>query len=340
MFVHNGTTSDATLALDWVPGPSGMPWIPVVVVPFLLGLAAALVARFWRALAVLIGILVAVDAAHAIAYEIARPGTNVAKGVQFVGGTFVSILVWLVAVPTVIGLWRRRDEALYGAIFVGLMVALVGGASDVTSLWHSQLPPAGPDVLTRLEVALALGLGGGIALGALARIAFGERSTPARATTERDHGSWLSMLVVGLDDYELRRIAAELDVDDVLSAALPDLAARLRACPDAFDAGALVLEVAADDEAGPHRWSIVWRDGTPVAEPGIVTPSAAELGVTFPALLQLLAGVLTFEAAVTTGRVVPRGDADVAALVGRHFAEDRRVASTAAHPPTDRASAS
>lgn len=340
-FVHNGTTSDATLALDWVPGPSGMRWIPVVVVTFLVGLAAALVARFWRALAVLIGILVAIDAAHAIAYEIARPGTNVAKGVQFVGGTFVSILVWIVAVPTVIGLWRRRDEALYGAIFVGLMVALVGGASDVTSLWHSQLPPAGPDVLTRLEVALALGLGGGVAFGALASTAFAERpARSANATTGRDPAGWLSMLVVGLDDSELRRIASELEVDDVLSAALPDLAARLRACPDAFDAGALVLDVAADDEAGHHRWSIVRRAGTPVAEPGVVTPSAAELAVTFPALLQLLAGVLTFDAAVATGRLVPRGDTNIAALVGPHFAEGRRVVASAAHPPTDRASAS
>ena len=148
------------------------------------------------------------------------------------------------------------------------------------------------------------------------------------------------MLVVGLDDSELRRIASELDVDDVLSAALPDLAARLRTCPDAFDAGALVLDVAADDDAGPHRWSIVRRDGTPVAEPGIVTPSAAELAVTFPALLQLLAGVLTFDAAVATGRLVPRGDTNIAALVGPHFAEGRRVVASAAHPPTDRASAS
>src|SRR5207237_9287355 len=157
-----------------------------------------------------IGVLVAVDAAHAIAYEIARPGTNAAKAVQFFGGTFVSILVWLAAVPTVIGLWRRRDEALYGAIFVGLMVALVGGASDGSSWWHSQLPSAGPDLLTRLEVALALGLGGGIAFGAVARLALSERSTAARTARERDPAKWLSMLVVGLDDSELRRIAVEL----------------------------------------------------------------------------------------------------------------------------------
>ncbi len=339
-FVHDGTTSDATLALDWVPGPSGVPWIPVIVVSFLLGLAAALIARLWRALALLVGVLVIVDAAHSIAYEIARPGSNLTKAVQFVGGTFVSILVWLAAVPTVIGLWRRRPEALYGAVFVGLMIALVGGVSDLSSLWHSQLPTAGPHALTRLEVALVLGIGGGAAVGALARIAFAERATRAGAAKERDTAKWLSMLVVGLDDAELRRIAAELDVDEVLAAALPELAARLQVSPDVGNGGALVLDIAADDEKHRHPWSIVRRDGNLVAVPERVTPAVAELAVTFPVMLQLLAGVLTLETAVATGRVVPAGDATVVALMAPHFAERGATAPTAAGPPSDRASAS
>jgi hypothetical protein len=337
-FVHDGTTSVALLALDWVPGPSGVPWIPVVVVALVLGLAAALVARFGRVLAVLLGTLVVVDAAHAIAYEIARPGSNVAKAVQFVGGTFVSILVWVAAVPTAIGLWRRRPEALYGAVFVGLMITLVGGASDLASLWHSQLPSAGPHVLSRLEVALVLGIGGGVALGALVRIIFAERAT--RSQKERDRAKWLSMLVVGLDDSELRRIAAELDVDEVLSAALSELAVRLQSCRGVCDGGALVLDIAADDETRRHRWSIVRRDDTLVAVPEHVRPAVAELAVTFPVMLQLLAGVLTLEAAVATGRVLLRGDTTVVALVAPYLAENGDTASTAADPPTDRASAS
>ncbi len=340
-FVHDGTTSDATLTLDWVPGPSGVPWIPVIVVSFLLGLAAVLVARMWRVLALLLGTLVIVDAAHAIAYEIARPGSNAAKALQFVGGTFVSILVWLAVVPTVIGVWRRRPEALYGVVFVSLMVALVGGVSDLSSLWHSQLPSTGPHVLTRLEIALVLGIGGGVALGALARIAFAERVTPAGARNGRDPTTWLSMLVVGLDDSELRRIAAELDVDEVLSAALPELAARLQACPGVCHDGALVLDIAADDETRRHRWSIVRRDDHLVAVPEPVTPAVAELAVTFPVMLQLLAGALTLDAAVASGRVELKGDTAVLALVARHFSEDGDgAAATAADPPSDRASAS
>ena len=180
-FRHDGTASDGKVALDWVPGPSGLPWIPVIVVCFGLGFAVAFIPRWSRWLAVLLGLLVVIDAAHAIAYEIGRPGGTGTRVVQFFGGTFVSIIVWIVAVPTMIGLWRRRVEALYGAIFVGLMVALVGGATDLSSLWKSQLPPAGPDLLTRLEVAVALGLGAGVALGALVRLVMSERARAGRA---------------------------------------------------------------------------------------------------------------------------------------------------------------
>ena len=58
---------------------------------------------------------------------------------------------------------RRRVEALYGVVFVALMVALIGGATDLSALWKSQLPDAGPAWLTRVEVVIALGLGGGLA---------------------------------------------------------------------------------------------------------------------------------------------------------------------------------
>jgi len=337
-FVHDGKTSDATLALDWVPGPSGVRWIPVIVAALLLGLGIALVAGWSRALAVLVGLLVVIDIVHAVSYEVARPGSNAGKVLQFFGGTFVSVLVWIAAVPTVIGLWRRRVEALYGAVFVGLMVALVGGASDLTALWHSQLPAAGPEWLTRLEVALALGLGAGIALGALARVVFTERSTPA-VDRERDPGKWLSMLVVGLDESELRRIAAELDVDEVLGAALGELAVRLRAAPDAFAGGALALDVASDDATGRHHWSIVRREEDVFAERGRTESVVTELAVSFPVLLQLLAGTVALDAAAAAGRVAVRGDVNVVPMVMPYFAESSGAVGTTG-APSDRAPAS
>jgi hypothetical protein len=309
-FTHDGVTSDAAVALEWVPGPSRAPWFVATAIFAVLGFALA-VRRSWsRALAVAIAVLVLSDIVHAIAYEMSRAGSLLTKAGEFFGGAFVSIAIWIVAVPTVIGLWRRRADALYGAIFVGLLIALVGGATDLSALWKSQLPTVGPRALTRLEVALSLGLGAGIAIGALVRILRTERTRRRAVPT----GHWISMLVVGLSESEIRRIAAELDVDEVLDAALGELAERLEHGNVVFD-GSLVIDVVADDDAGRHTWSITRRDGELAPERGSVAPSAVEIGTSFPVLLQLLAGTLSFDEARQARRVTARGtESDLAAL--------------------------
>ena len=297
-----------TVALDWVPGPSGIPWIPVIAGFFLLGLFAALLPRWRVVLAALLGLLVVVDAAHAIAYEVARPGTNVAKFLQFLGGSFVSIFVWIVAGFTIVGVLRRRAEALYGVILVGLMVALVGGATDLSSLWKSQLENVGPHALTRLEVSIALGLGAGLVVGALIRlIRTGRRR---REETEATQGLWLSMLVTGLDDDELERIAFDLDADDVIGVALRDLAGRAEPAAPALANGGLVFGVAAETPAGvqTHVWSLGARDGVVGVARGRTDNAVAELRTTFPVLLQLLAGTIALPDAISARTVVVEGD--------------------------------
>ncbi|MDQ1380244.1 MAG: hypothetical protein QOJ71_963, partial [Actinomycetota bacterium] len=195
---YNDQRVAIAVALDWVPGPSGLPWIAPLVALFLLGLLAVVVTKWWRLLPALVVVLVASDIAHALAFEIPRPGGNLTKVLQFIGGNFVSIAVWAAAIPTVIGLVRRRAEALYGVVFVGLLVALIGGATDLAALWKSQLPDAGPAWLTRLEVAVALGLGVGLVAGALIRMVRSRADAPPAA-----EGRWLSLLVSGLSDAEL-----------------------------------------------------------------------------------------------------------------------------------------
>ncbi len=311
---RDGRTITATVELDWVPGPSPVPWIPVAVVAFVLGLLVVLRSQWWRVLALALGVLVAIDIVHTVAYEMARAGETGAKVLQFFGGSFVSIIVWIAAIPTIVGVLRRRSEALFGALFVGLMVALVGGATDVTSLWKSQLPPVGPDWLTRAEVAVALGLGAGVAIGALVRLVRSDHGR--RSETREQRREWLATLVVGLSDSELRRIAAELDVDDVLGAALGDLSVRLQNCEDAFTAGAIVLDIAADDDTGLHTWSL-----TPAASRGRAEPVATELALPFPLLLQLLAGTVALDDAVASGRVRATGDASVVARVAPFLGE-------------------
>jgi hypothetical protein len=302
--VHDGRSSIIAVTLDWVPGPSAWPWVVPMVLLFVLGLALALKPGWWRALAILLAFLVVCDMVHAIGYEIPRPGSNPAKTAQFFAGTFVSVAVWIAAVPTVIALWRRRIEAMYGVAFVGLMVALVAGVSDLSTLWKSQLPGAGPAWLSRLEVSVALGLGAGLAVGALIRM-FRSR---APKTDDDGGGRWLSLLVAGLSDGELARIVRELDADEVLEVACRDLAARAAPIAEAFDAGAVLI--VADDCDPIVAWSVAPGEtaGTLRATRGPVEGTRLQLRAPFAALLQLLAGTLTVDDALARSLLTTAGD--------------------------------
>ena len=302
VFTRDGESVRIAVALDWVPGPSGLPWIPVIMVLFAVGVVGALLAKSWRLLALLVGLLVVSDIAHAIGFEIPRPGANPTKFVQFLGGSFVSIAVWIAAIPTMIALVRRRVEALYGVVFVALLVALIGGATDLSALWKSQLPDAGPAWLTRVEVAIALGLGGGLVAGALFRM------VRSRAVTHPDgRGQWLSLLVTGLSDTELARIARELDPDDVLEVALRELAARAQPIADSFANGSVLLVVT--DQAPPVMWSLARTEAGDVrAVGGRVEPVAVEIRAPFAVTLQLLAGTLQLGDATDRALVETSGD--------------------------------
>ena len=324
VLLRNGERVAIAVSLDWVPGPSGLPWIPPLVVLFVVGVLVAAVPRWWRLLAVLVGVLVLSDIAHAIGYEIPRPGGNVTKVVQFAGGSFVSIAVWIAAVPTTIALLRRRAEALYGVVFVALLVALIGGATDLSALWKSQLPDAGPAWLTRVEVVVALGLGAGLVVGALVRM------VRSRTVVRDDgRGQWLSLLVSGLSDTELARIVRELDVDDVLEVALRELAVRAAPVADAFAGGSLAFVVT--DQAVPALWSVA-RNTSPKASPndatpgmraarGRVEPVAAEIRAPFAVTLQLLAGTLAVDDAVARALIRTTGDAAFVARLAPYIPE-------------------
>jgi hypothetical protein len=298
--------------------------VPAAIVLALVGFLAA-----WRGravvLATVIAALVATDALHAITYEIARPGGNFDKTMHFLTGGFVSIIVWLAAIPTIVAVLRRRAEALYGVVFVGVMVALVGGATDLSALWKSQLPNAGPNWLTRLEVVVALALGAGVVAGALLRIVLS-----GSGNRLRDEGNrrWLSLLVVGLDDAELERIARELDADDVLDTALRDLATRLQPVADQFAVGSLAFEV-----DGGH-WTIA-RDesGAVASRRGHDASVVTTIATTFPRALQLLAGVIP----ITDERVERRGEIAFVERIAPYLAEP---AGPVSDHPGDRAPAS
>jgi hypothetical protein len=328
VLLRNGERVAVAVSLDWVPGPSGLPWIPALVALFAAGVLGAVLPRWWRVLAVLVGLLVLSDVAHAIGFEIPRPGGNSTKLVQFLGGSFVSIAVWIAAVPTVIALLRRRAEALYGVIFVALLVALIGGATDLSALWNSQVPDAGPAWLTRVEVVFALGLGGGLVVGALARVLRSRTVVPADG-----RGQWLSLLVSGLSDAELSRIARELDVDEVLEVAIRELAARAEPVADGFADGSMAF-VVTDGEV-PVIWSVARADDASTglrAARGRVEPPAAEIRAPFAVTLQLLAGTLLVDDAVARSLIVTAGDAAFVARLAPYLPETATVTEAVEDP--------
>jgi hypothetical protein len=304
---HGGRQVEVYGRLDWVPGPSGWSWMPVAAGLFVVGVLVAL-AKSRGALIAAVVALVALDALHAISAEAARAGPVLGKTWEFFADDWVSLIVWALAGVTIWALARRRTEALFGVLLIGALVALIGGVTDLSYLWKSQLPTVGPDVVARLEVATAVGLGLGLATGAAIRLI---RSAPRASATPTRDPRWLERLVAGLDDDALALESTRLAAGEVIPLALADLATRLE--PLAADLGSdgIVFVVLAQDEVGSHVWSIV---ATRVGSPGLrvvrgrPAPARTEVRMTFPTFLALLGGTLTPDAALSAGRLVVDGD--------------------------------
>jgi hypothetical protein len=330
--------------LDWVPAPSGRPWVPFAAGLFVLGLLVAR-SKSRGALVAAVVALVVVDASHAISAEVARAGPVLGKTLQFFGDNWVSLIVWILAGLTIWALWRRdhaattlgpptsaqrssatrasgsagRTEALFGVLILGVMVALIGGLTDLSYLWKSQLPTAGPNLVARAEVATALGLGLGLAAGALLRLVRSAPEAPARPARDPD---WLERLVAGLDDDAIALESTRLDAAEVVPLALSDFATRLESFAPDLGSDAIVFVVLAQDEVGAHVWSLV---AAPLGASGLrlqrgrPAPARTELRSTFPAFLSLLGGTLTVDAAVAAGRLVVDGDAALVSEIEPYF---------------------
>ena len=159
----------------------------------------------------------------------------------------------------------------------------MSGVSDLSYLWKSQLPTVGPDLVARGEVAIALGLGFGLAVGALLGAAsFGA----ARRDARRARSAWLERLVAGLDDDEVALECGRLDAGEVIPLALTDLAERLAPLAAELGSDALVFVVLAQDEIGiarvePHGGGASDRRVS-ACSAGRPAPTRAELRMTFP----------------------------------------------------------
>ena len=227
VFLFNGAAGRRSRSRSTgLPGPSGLPWIPPLVVLFAARRARRRCRRSGGALlAVLVALVVVSDVAHAIAFEIPRPGANPTKVVQFLGGSFVSIAVWVAAVPTVVALLRRR---VGGALRRGLRRA-AGGADRRRDRSLGAVEVAAARRRSRLAHARRGGRRARPRRRARRRCARPHASQPDGRRPDDGRGPWLSLLVSGLSDAELARIALELDADEVLEVAFRELAVRAAA---------------------------------------------------------------------------------------------------------------
>jgi hypothetical protein len=263
--------------------------------------------------------MVGIDLAHTITAEATRSGTEWGKALQFFGDNFVSVVVWIVAALTIRGLRRGEVVAKYGLVLVGGMVALVTGVSDLSTLWKSQLASAGPYVLARAEVAAGLGLGMGVAAGALAAM---RNSTPARRTRDARDPRWVERLVADLDDAAVAVVCSRMSAEEVIPIALAGLASRAEAVQVEFGRGALVFVVLAEDQIGSHVWSISAAPHGLRVQRGTPAPIRAELRMTFPGFMQLLGGTRTLAALTAARGLEVLGDPALVAAVEPYFLAD------------------
>jgi hypothetical protein len=179
--------------LVWVPGPTTVPWL--VLGLMLLGAAVlAGMASAWAPLiAVLLSTLVAVDVVHEVGIAFANAGPPGVKLARLAVGSLFSIVAWVIAVLGVRALSKRPGDGLLMAAFAAVVIALFGGLGDLTSLFSSQLPFAFSGWMARAAVAVSLGLGFGLAAGAVLAIVrhrvFDAEEAAARDAAERAEGA-------------------------------------------------------------------------------------------------------------------------------------------------------
>jgi len=177
-----GTTPFAVTGnYSWIPGPSPIGWLVVAAVFMVAALALGRSGMWGRPLAAAVAALTINDVYHGAGIAWFWSGDVTTKLAKLFSGSFYSMIGWVLGLVAVWLLWRRRIDGLYAAVFAGISAALFTGLLDIAVLSRSQAPFQGPTAIDRLTVAVSLGLGVGVALGALAAI----RRTP-RAGYEAD----------------------------------------------------------------------------------------------------------------------------------------------------------
>ncbi len=162
---YDGDRIEVTGQLLWIPGPSPLPWY--LLIAGLAALGAFVGGRRWwgRGLAGLLSVLILTDLVHVIGILGARAG---GPDLASIGSNLLySLVAWVVGGVAVSMLLRAKRDGLFAAIFAAVLIAIFGGLQDLGVLSHSQVPFAWAEDMARLFVAVSVGLGAGVTVGAV-----------------------------------------------------------------------------------------------------------------------------------------------------------------------------
>jgi hypothetical protein len=150
--------------LRWVPGPSPWPWVAIAVAWLLLVMVASRQRRWPQLLAVLTGLLIAIDLLHTVGIWTGTSASTAAKAYASLG-SWAGWVLGALAIHRLLGPNPRRGTIYL--VLAAVLMADVGGIGDLGSLYRSQLAVALPDPLTKALVATTLGLGIGLVISGL-----------------------------------------------------------------------------------------------------------------------------------------------------------------------------
>jgi hypothetical protein len=164
----------------WIPPPSPWPWIALAVVCGVLVVIGARTRWSVPWVGSALGVVLVATAVHAVgAWSASSRGTA-----NRLADTLPTLGAMALGVIAEVQLFRRGMRAAAPLlVFAGLFVGIAIGLADLSGLSHSQLPTDLAPWLDRLTIALALGGGFGVAVGAAFHVGAPAARRPARSGT-------------------------------------------------------------------------------------------------------------------------------------------------------------
>ncbi len=166
--------------LDWVPGPSPLPWALLA----LAGAAVVIVGAFTRAWrVVLIGATAAIvlaDVVHTVGVGFVSQTSTAGRLARIVTTTPYSLAAWVIGVVGIVFLLTRPYVGLYAVSFGAIVIGGLGGLGDLSDLYHSQLASFLGAQPVRAAIALSLGLAVGIPVACYVAVRRGNVHAPER----------------------------------------------------------------------------------------------------------------------------------------------------------------